>query len=108
MVTLIQGDSYPISVQIIQDGIILSPDMLDDLEIIIPNVLSRSMKNGGLTFDSSVGFWYFRPTQQETLGANPNVYDVGIRTKYKDQPPSTKVTNIDKCRIKKGPFTEVI
>lgn len=46
MVTLIQGDSYPISVQIIQDGIILSPDMLDDLEIIIPNVLSRSMKNG--------------------------------------------------------------
>lgn len=108
MVTLIQGDSYQIPVRIEQDGMLLSPEMVDDLELIIPDVLSRRMTTGGLSYHEDDGMWYFRPTQQETLNASTGTYDVGIRAKYKDIPPSTKVHVIAKIRIQAGPFQEAI
>lgn len=107
-ITITQGDSYLIPIALTQDGHALTPDMIDDLEIMIGKSITRRMSDGGIAFDPDTGYWYITPTQSETLVTCPGYHGVCVRVKYKNQPPSTKVDLIDRVFIKGGPFKEVI
>lgn len=76
---IMQGDSYPIPVDITQDGVAVTPETVDEVEITVGEEIRKLYTAGGVTYEN--GAWYFLLTQQETfsLKGNKNVY---VRLKY--------------------------
>ena len=76
---IMQGDSYPIPIDITQDGVVITPEMVEDVEITVGKEIRKLYSTGDITFEDST--WYFLLTQQETFsisGAN----EVICRLKY--------------------------
>lgn len=76
---IMQGDSYPIPIDIMQDGVVITPEMVEDVEITVGAEIRKLYSTGGITFDA--GTWYFLLTQQETFSMSGS-NDVVCRLKY--------------------------
>ena len=76
---IMQGDSYPIPIDITQDGIVVTPEIVEDVEITVGTEIRKLYSTGDLRFED--GTWYLLMTQRETFsmsGAN----EVVCRLKY--------------------------
>lgn len=84
-ITIMQGDSYPIFLNLTQDGMILSPDLLSDLEVYVGENLRLSYADGTVMFDTSTKRWYIWPTQEQTFALEEGGNKVEVRPKYKNE-----------------------
>ena len=82
--TIMQGDSYPIYIELTQDSEILMPEMIAELEICVGEQLRKLYSSGDVKFDREYGQWYIYPTQAETLALQPGSYQVFVRVRYKN------------------------
>lgn len=92
-----QGESYPIFINLMQDGYALTPDMVEDLKICIGKTYSQTYRSGGVGFDEETQQWYIIPTQEETLRMPQGSNDVCCHVKYQDG--SVQVVIIDRIRV---------
>ncbi len=76
---IMQGDSYPIPVDITQDGIPVTSDMVDEVEVTIGTSIRKTLSDGGIYFEE--GAWYFLLSQQESFGLS-GTQNVIVRLKY--------------------------
>lgn len=83
-----QGDSYAIFVNLAQDGKVLTPSMVDDLEVSVGEALRFCYLDGSLHFDTQTNHWYIWPTQEQTFSMEEGSYKVEVRAKYKNQEES--------------------
>lgn len=81
MIKITAGESYPLYFTINQDGISLTPDMLDDLKICIGKK-SWTLRSGGVRYAADRGKWYIHPTQAETLAMPVGKSDICFHFKY--------------------------
>jgi len=77
---MLQGDSYKIAFNIKENGIGLTPDTVDDVEICIGQ-LQKTYQNGEVTYNS--GKWYFPLSQDETFSLFPTEQAAQIRVLFK-------------------------
>lgn len=83
MITIIQGESYPINVTINYGGKPLTPEKVADIMICLGNV-RKKYSDDTLDFNESTNKWVFYPTQDETLGIPPGFHKIWIHIKAKD------------------------
>ena len=84
-ITIMQGDSYPIFLNLTQDGMVLSPDLLSDLEVYVGENLRLTYVEGTVMFDPSSNRWYIWPTQEQTFALEEGGNKVEARPKYKNE-----------------------
>ena len=84
-VTIMQGDSYPVFINLTQDFKTLVPEMVDDLEICVGTDLRYYWADKSVLFDTASKRWYIWPTQEETFSLDPGTHKVEIRVKYHNQ-----------------------
>jgi len=65
--TITQGDTYPIYIDLFQDDQTLTPDLIKDLEICIGKTVHKSHLRGEIQFDAQTQRWWIWPTKDETL-----------------------------------------
>ena len=80
-VRMMQGDSRSLFVQLKLDGKPATPGMVSEIEITVGESLRKLQSSGEVMYDSASQLWYFIPTQEETLGMEPNGYEVQARIK---------------------------
>ena len=80
--TIMQGDSYPIYIELTQDGDVLTPDQIAELEVCVGDQLRYLYSSGGVSFDKDSNEWMIYPTQQETLGLEIGSHVVMVRVRY--------------------------
>ena len=76
---IIQGDSYPIPITITQDGIVVTPEIVEDVEITVGSGIRKLHSAGEIRFEDDT--WYLLMTQQETFSLN-GANEVVCRLKY--------------------------
>ena len=76
---IMQGDSYPIPVDIMQDGVVVTPEMVEDMEITVGAEIRKLYSAGDITFENNT--WYFLLKQQDTFSMSGN-NEVVCRLKY--------------------------
>ena len=76
---IMQGDSYPIPVEITQDGIVITPEMVEDVEVTVGKTVRKTLSGGGVTFEDNT--WYFLLSQEESFSM-VNSQRVIVRLKY--------------------------
>lgn len=76
---IMQGDSYPIPVEITQDGAVVTPEMVEDVEITVGKAVRKTMTGGGVTFEDNT--WYFLLSQEESFSM-VSQQSVIVRLKY--------------------------
>lgn len=76
---IMQGDSYPIPVEITQDGIAITPELVEEVEITIGTAVRKTYTGGGIAYEE--GMWYFRLTQEESFTLSGSD-EVVVRVKY--------------------------
>ena len=106
ILTITQGDSYPVFCEIMQDGHILTPEMVEDLEISVGNIWSFSASCKTLAFDETSSQWYFWPTAEETSAAKGG-YPVHLRVSYCNDPGEKYVFKLGHIVVDPSPFKEV-
>jgi len=109
-VTIMQGDSYAIFMNLTQNGFVLTPDMINDLEVCVGANLRLSYSDDSVWFDDSTQRWYIWPTQEQTFGLEPGIHKVEIRVKYRNQ-NTTNVKGyviIDKIKVNSAVSREVL
>ena len=101
---ILQGDSYPIPVEIMQDGNIVTPEMVEEVEITIGADVRKTYSGGDVFYEDEI--WYFLLTQADSFSLSGG-YDVVLRLKY---PGSSNVvgTKIGKLSVEKADRKEVI
>lgn len=106
---IMQGDSYAIPISLTQGGYALTPEMVDDVEVSVGEVMIKKYTAGGVGFDAGSQQWYIRPTQAETLALEAGeAYQVVARVKYKNEPADVKGVVIGSIEVEDSPSTEVI
>lgn len=107
-ITMMQGDSYPVFIELKQGETKLDPSMVDDVEICIAEQLRKVYSEGGVWYDSETEKWYIRPSQKETLEMHEGAHEVIARVKYRNQPQAdVKGINVGKVKII-GTFSEEV
>lgn len=81
-IRIMQGDTYPIYLSVKQDGTVLTPSLISDMEVCIGDGLRKTYIGGGVQFDSNLQKWYVIPTQRETYALYPGTNEVVVRIKY--------------------------
>lgn len=84
MIILKRGESYPIFFDIKQDGITLTPDMIQDLEIHIAEFFRKSYLGGGVFYSADRGRWYIFPTTMETSSFENGIFSVCAHIIYQN------------------------
>lgn len=84
-VTIKQGDSCGIFLNLVQNDTVLLPSMVDDIEIYVGESLRLSAADGGVKFDPDSQRWYIWPTQEQTFSLEEGTHRVEVRVKYKNQ-----------------------
>lgn len=108
MITLMQGDSYPIYIELRNNNSILEPHMVDDVEICVSDQLRKVYSEDGVGYDSERQKWYIRPGQKETLEMSDGIHEVIARVKYRNQPQAdVKGIIVGKIKII-GTFSEEV
>lgn len=104
MLTIIQGESFPIYIALMQDDSPLTPDMIENLKICLGS-LKKKLSDGGVTFDETTQRWCVFPTQEETLEMPVGPNNVCCHIKYPDGSVISK--NLDGILVKAGCCKEV-
>lgn len=102
MITIIQGESFPILITLKKGGKILVPNDLSDLMICVGNI-RKKLSEETLRFNETSEKWEFYPTQEETLAVSPSVHQMIVSLKYPDGRIRKSVgpsINIQECRCK--------
>lgn len=109
VITIKQGDSYPIFMKLTVNGSVLSSDLVDDLEIYVGEDLRLSYADGDAKFDESSNRWYIWPTQEQTFALEEGIHKVDIRPKFKNPNINVKgFTLEDKIKVKAATSREVL
>ena len=104
-----QGDSYPIPIDLEQDGTDLTPDMIAEVEVCVGESRRYLASQGTVTYDPQLPGWYIRPSQQETISMKPGAHKVTVRVKYLNTPEAdVKADFAGKLVILKTNCKEVI
>ena len=108
--TIMQGDSYPIYIDLEQDGLPLTPDMVAEMEVTVGDNLSKLYSKGGVLFDEETDRWYIHPSQKETLTLPADqMHDVIVRIRYKGSIPEEVVgLKVGKITVRDGVSEAVI
>lgn len=80
--TIMQGDSYPIFIELTHNKSTLTPDMVEEIEIYVGDTLRKLYSEGGVLFDEASSRWYIHPTQKETLALEEGSLAVTVRIRY--------------------------
>lgn len=109
-VKLMQGDSFPIFIHLTQGGYVLTPDMVDDLEVCVGDSLQLLYSSGEVHFYEPKQYWYIWPTQAQTFELEAGSNKVEVRVKYKNQELSgvKGYTLQDKIKVYDTESTEVL
>lgn len=101
---IFQGDSYPIPVEIRQDGVPVTSELVEEIEITIGSDIRKTYTGGGVFYENEM--WYFLLSQEDTFSLSGG-YDVLLRLKH---PGSGNVvgTKIGKLSVEKADRKEVI
>lgn len=81
---IMQGDAYYVPIDIEQDGVTLTPEMISDIEISVGSIIRKTYSGGDVQY--SDGQWYFRLSQTDTLDLESGVHYVQTRVKYLNRP----------------------
>ena len=81
MITIKQGESYPIYITLKQDGMILTPDLIQDLKICIGD-FHKTYRSGGVRFDEQAQQWWIHPSQEDTLSMQAGSEKICAHVKY--------------------------
>lgn len=81
---IMQGDAYYVPIDIKQDGVVLTPEMIDTVEVSASSSVRKTNSDGGVVYQN--GRWYFRLSQNDTLNLEPGAHYVQTRVKYLNQP----------------------
>ena len=86
---IMQGDSYNLPFVLTLNGTTdITPYFVAELELCIGNddtvEVRKMFSSGGVWYDESMKRWFFRLSQQESFGLDPNTYDVVVRVKFAD------------------------
>lgn len=100
MITIRQGDSYPIFITLNQDGYVLTPEIVQDIKVCIGESFHKTYSEGGLQFDPSRNQWYIWPTQEETLAMEEGRSTVCCHIKYHNG--SVIAKDIDRVNVTPG------
>lgn len=85
--TIMQGDSYPIMINLVHDGDVpLTPEMVEDVEIAVSNALLLRKSAGEVYHDPIEDVWYIHPTQEQTMKLPAGSHELVARVKYLDAP----------------------
>ena len=104
---IMQGDSYAIPFDLTQNGSVLTPAMVVELEVTVGESLTKTYSTGSVGFDDTSQQWYFRPTQAETLSLDAGeAYTVIARVR--DSSGDVKGVVIGTIEVDDGNSTEVI
>ena len=85
--TIMQGDSYPIYFDLKQDGKVLTPVMVAEMEVCVGEGFSKLYSEGGVMFDEESRQWYIHPSQTETMALDVNTHSVIARIRYNGTTP---------------------
>ena len=111
---MIQGDSYPLPFTITMNGTTeITPDLIAEMELCIGDengvLIRKTFSSGSVWYDDIERKWFFRPSQQETLGLDPQGYDVVVRIKLSDSADADVIgIPIGRIIITDGQSEEVI
>ena len=106
-ITIMQGDSYPIYVNLNQDGKNLTPDMVEDLELCVGEIWNYRYSAGTLSYDFGRKKWYFFPTQEDTINAEGS-HAIYVRPKYYGDPSEVYTYKIDRLTVVQTDCKEVL
>lgn len=90
---IMRGDAYPVYIDLKQDGEVLTPVMISELEICIGSSLRKLYSDGSIKFDTESSHWYFQLTQAETLKFPTTDLSVIARVQYPE--PKDDVIGIE-------------
>ena len=108
-VKMMQGDSYFVFFDLLQDGTALTPSLIADVEVSVGENLRYQYSTGTVGYDTTSRQWYFRPSQAETLAAEATQYEVIARVKYANHiNADVRGVNIGRISIEDGLSEEVI
>lgn len=82
-IKMMQGDSWPIFISLKSGNTVITPDLVDDMEVSLGESLRYTMSGGTVRYDVETLRWYILPTQEDTLGLDVEVYEVIARVKFK-------------------------
>lgn len=106
---IMRGDSYPIFLELTQDGYVLAPEMVSDIEVTVGESFIKKYSRGEVLFDNLLRKWYFRPSQEETLGLTEGeAYQVIARVKYTNNPADVKGVKCGSIAVEDTNSSEVI
>lgn len=103
---IMQGDSYPIEITLKLNGSVLTPDMIDEIEICVGSGIRKLYTNGEVVYKD--GQWYFRLTQEETLGMDEGSFEVISRVKFPNQPPDVEGKRAGRIEVRETHSKEVL
>ena len=83
MITIIQGESFPIPVMLQKNGEPIGPDSVTDCLICVAEI-HKKHSDGTLAWNEERQMWNFFPAQSETYSAEPGFYNMQIQIKHKD------------------------
>lgn len=80
---IMKGDSYPIYIELLQDNMPVSPEMVAEMEVCVGESLRKLYSQNEVLFDAGSSRWYIWPTQEETLAFSDGPNNVIVRIRYK-------------------------
>lgn len=105
MITLKQGESFRIYINLTQDGMALVPELIDDIMFCIGGDFNKSYSGGGVRFDTASNRWYIFPTQEETVNMNPGRKTLDCHIKYLDG--TVIIRDLDTVKVERSSCQEV-
>ena len=105
VIRIMQGDACRLAFQIRQNGTIVTPEMITDLEVTVGN-LRKTYLDGGITFESEC--WYTYLSQEDTKSLSGSEY-IRLRIRYLDQPwVAVRGTRMAQLNVDANPRAEVL
>lgn len=83
MQSIMQGDAYGIPFQVETDNGIATPDLFDDVEIVV-GMISKTWSRGEVTYDDELQAFMFPVTQEESLSICSTCCSAQARFKFKN------------------------
>lgn len=102
---MMRGDSYPIPVDIMQDGVMMTPDMVADIEISVGSGIQKRMSDGEVIYED--GQWYFRLSQEESFAMEDD-NTVYVRVVYPGEPSDVVGTTAGRIAALETGSSEVL
>lgn len=80
---IMRGDSYAIPIDILQDGQVVQPGDVAEIEVSVGTGIQKRMTEGEVVYQN--GQWYFRLSQEETFSMEDDAV-VYVRVAYPGEP----------------------